>query len=164
MKPTHPSPVPEVQSATYEIKWSARVDSFFSAHPYRCQVCSLDGEQRPEGANTGPIRLYRLSDSWAPGDEPDDSLASLCKHCARETRFFTNTSGEPWLVVVQRFTLRHKRSQRRRRDTITKQIQERQHRRVRKQEWRGKLDQFKAEGVPVPREFFREYADVYEYL
>ena len=162
MKPSKDqSPAP----APIETRWSAKVDSYFSTYPYRCQACGLDGEQRPEGTNTGPIKVYRLEEGYYPGDEPNHTLVALCASCNTEMRYISRQTEEPFEDVVARFTFRQRAATSRRRHLISKQAQERRHKRARTQEYKEKLaghiERYKTEGIPIPREFVYEYADVH---
>lgn len=158
----------DAEGSSYDDKWKARVQRYWWTHPYRCQACGLDGGSRPDNHWEGSVLVYRLDPYWerrALGDENDDTLASLCRPCQQELRYISNNTGEPMIDVVQRFTFRHQAAISRRQHLISKQAQERRHRRARKQEYDEKLAQHiersKTEGIPIPREFVYEYADVY---
>lgn len=156
----------DAKESSDDAKCKARVQRYWWNHPYRCQACGLDGGQRPDNIWEGSVLVYRLdpfSGRRAPGDENDDTLASLCRPCHQELQYISNNTGEPMVDVVARFTFRQRAANSRRRHLISRQAQERRHRRARKQQWRDRLEQYKAQGIPVPREFITEYADVHRH-
>ena len=152
-------------------KQRARVQAYWGLHPYQCQACGLDRDedgilQRPVNVNDGPIKVYPATGSFEPGDEPDDELLALCDPCAKETSELAyEYRTQDWGSIVRRLQGKRKLKERRRRDLISNQAKERRHKRARRQEYKEKLaghiERSRTEGIPIPREFVSEYADVH---
>lgn len=158
---------PQVRPSPDWIKRRARVQAYWGSHPYECQVCGLDRDkdgflQRPINVNDGPIKLHLATGSFEPGDEPDNELLALCDSCAKETSELAHEHGsQNWGPLVLRLQGKRKLKERRRRDLITQQRQDREILRTRKLEWRAEIDRRKEAGEVLDAEFRSEYADVY---
>lgn len=157
----------DAEESSDGVKWRARVQRYWWDHPYHCQACGLEGGQRPDNTWEGSVLVWRLdplSERRAPGDERDDTLATLCRPCHQELGYISNHTGEPMVDVVERFTFHHQAAISRRQRLIAKQHEQREHLRVRKQEWRDEMAQRLKAGLSLgDPEFRAKYADVHRY-
>lgn len=158
----------DAEEASWEDKWKARVESYWSTHPYRCQSCDKDGGQRHNDVLKGEVQVRGLipfaERKSYPGTEKNEDLAALCWGCWNEARYISNQTGDPLADVVHRFTFRNQATTTRRQRLIAKQRRHREYIRARRAQWKAELEEhqkrWREVGITIPREFHSKYRDL----